>query len=57
METQPIVLYPISFFGALAGMLGTLLAPDVLTVVVAASLFFVATLCLGELLFGSPTRQ
>jgi hypothetical protein len=57
MESQPVVLYPISFFGAFFGMLGTLLAPDVLTVVVAAALFFVAALCLGEMLFGSPTRR
>jgi hypothetical protein len=57
METQPVILYPVSFFGAFMGMLGTLFAPDVLTVVVAAALFFVATLCLGELLFGSPTRR
>ena len=57
MESQPVVLYPISFLGALTGMWGTLLAPDVLTVVVAAALFFVATLCLGELLFESPTPR
>ncbi len=57
MESQPVVLYPISFLGALTGMWGTLFARDVLTVVVAAALFFVAALCFAELLFGSPTRR